>query len=201
MRQDSCAAFSIGSKKSVFTRTVKAESESWRSFFGRSRLECGGRRKTCRIPSGAVIEPRKEVRHRKEEKAQNGQEGNVQEETPPTQGDMQCVRAGDRHLCAASGWSGTHMPELCVCAEGRGNVTPLSRGSRKSPSYGTTCRTTGRTHRAHARTISQGRGQWPHFRDRVFAPGFGPDSAATIERDRRHSPAMSRILRLRSSRR
>ena len=52
--------------------------------------------------------------------------------------------------------------------------------------------------RVREEIISQGK--WPivSFWGWVFAPRFGSDSAATIERDRRHSPAMSRILRLRS---
>ena len=85
-------------------------------FFGLNRPDREGR--NSRRPGfGTWTAPRKEVRHRKEEKAWIRQERELQEEAPPTQGDMQRVWTGNRDLCKATAGTGPHVPELRLCRQ------------------------------------------------------------------------------------
>jgi len=103
------------------------------------------------------------------------------------------------HIEAAEGWkppSGTAGRFPVAAAHRPGPAPPgRSRWIRR-------CRTSPAGPRARARITSQRFVSSCHFgAGRVFAHGFGSDSAATIEQDRRHGPALLRILRWRSGRR
>jgi hypothetical protein len=100
------------------------------SFFGLNRPHPEGR--NDRWPGlGTWAVPRKEVRHGKEKKACIRQERGLQEEAPPTHGDMQRVWTGNRDLCKAAAGPGPHVPELRVCRqESRGRKYPVTTPKR-----------------------------------------------------------------------